>query len=265
MVSLSGPNMMKTPLLLVAVTCCLPVVSHVARASGQAVNVYVSQVSVSYPDPAGVDDMSSRNKDAVEVTLGFLPPKGCQFIKVSKKSQLDVTDALGVKKKAEFDSFFSNIPDSGAFAKCPLRLKEKLAFPIKLEGTVKMKVSEGTKIFTSPEFDVRKGTVFKVEGMDVTVKDVAGQGKDSGKLELEFKNTLNVKDITLTDGEGGKLEAWRVSYGSSSFFGSAPTCTYRYEVKKMPARMKAGVVVNKAPKIIDIPVKMTVDLNAPAK
>lgn len=257
--------MMKTPLLLAAVACCLPVVSQVAHAQAEAVNVYVSDVSVSFPDPAGADDIFSRNKPVMEVTLGMMAPKGCQFIKTSGKSRLDVTDARGVKKKVEFDGFFANIPDSGAFAKCPLRFQERLAFPLKLDGTVKMNVSEGTKIFTSPEFEARKGASFKVEGMDVTVKDAAGQGKDSGEVELEFKNTLNVKDITLTDGKGGKLEASRASYGSSSFFGATPTCTYRYDVKKMPAKMKAEFAVNKGVKTIDIPIKVTVDMNAPAK
>ena len=72
-------NMMKKTLLPTAVACFLGAVSQIACASGQDVNVYVSQVSLSFPDPAGVDDMFNRNKDAVEVVLGFVAPKGCKF------------------------------------------------------------------------------------------------------------------------------------------------------------------------------------------
>ena len=50
-------NMMKKTLLPTAVACFLGAVSQIAGASGQAVNVYVSQVSLSFPDPAGVDDI----------------------------------------------------------------------------------------------------------------------------------------------------------------------------------------------------------------
>lgn len=38
-----------------------------------------------------------------------------------------------------------------------------------------------------------------------------------------------------------------------------------YQVKNMPAKMKAAVVVSKEAKTIDVPVKMTVDLNPPAR
>lgn len=72
--------MMKTPLLLTAVACCACVVSPVAHALGRPVNVYVSGVSVSYPDPAGVDDLFNKNKNAAEVMLGFVAPKGCKFV-----------------------------------------------------------------------------------------------------------------------------------------------------------------------------------------
>lgn len=77
MVSLFLLNIMKTPLLPAAVACSLPVLSHVACAQPDAVNVYVSGVSLSFPDPAGVDDMFNKNKDAAEVMLGFVAPRGC--------------------------------------------------------------------------------------------------------------------------------------------------------------------------------------------
>lgn len=248
---------MKTPLLITAVACCLPAVSNIARAQAEDVKVYVS---VSFPDPAGVDDMFSENQYAVEVTLGFVAPQGCKFVKGSEKSKVDVTDATGVRKKGEFDSFFAQIPDFGTFAKCPLLLEQRVAFPLKLDGTVKMKVSEGTEALPAQEFDARKDAKFKVNGMEVTVKEATGQSKASGNLRLEFKDTLNVKEITLTDGKDGKVDAQCVSKGSFGV-GSVLTRTYTYMVKNMPAKMKATVIVNKGAKTIDIPVKMTVDLN----
>lgn len=256
--------MMKTPLLLVAVACCLPAVSDVARAQADAVKVYLSGVSLSFPDPAGVDDMFSMNKNAIEMTLGFVAPKGSQFVKGNEKSSIGVTDARGEREEGKLEGFFTRIPDSGAFAKCPLQLKRKLAFPLKLDGVARMKVSEGTRALPAREFNVEKGAKFKVDGMEVTVKDATGQGNASGKLELEFKDTLNVEDITLTDEKDGKLDARCVSKSSFSF-GSVPSRTYTYEVKRMPSKMKAVVSVSKGVKTIDVPVKMTVDLNAPSK
>lgn len=50
--------MIKNMLSLTAVACFLPAISQVACAGEQAVNVYVSQVSISYPDLAGVDRKS---------------------------------------------------------------------------------------------------------------------------------------------------------------------------------------------------------------
>lgn len=79
------------------------------------------------------------------------------------------------------------------------------AFPLKLDGVVKMKVCEGSRTLPGQEFDVRKGAKFKVEGMEITVKDAKEQGKASGELSVEFKDTLNVEEITLTDAEGGKV------------------------------------------------------------
>lgn len=258
-------NMMKKPLLLTAVACCACAVSHVARAQkAEPVNVYVSGVSVSFPDPDGVDDMFTKNNKAVEVVLGFVAPRGCKFVKGGENSQLEVTDGRGARTKAKFDNFFTRIGDSGAFAKHTLRLKQRPVFPLKLDGVVKMKVSEGTVTLPGQEFDARKGAKFKVEGMEITVKAAKGQGKASGEVELEFNDTLNVEEITLTDAKGGKLEVMGVSKSWFSM-GSVPSRTYAYQVKNMPAKMKAAVVVNKGVKTMDIPVKVTVDLNAPAK
>ena len=257
-------NMMKKTLLPTAVACFLGAVSQIACASGQAVNVYVSQVSLSFPDPAGVDDMFNRNKDAVEVVLGFVAPKGCKFVKGGEDSQLEVTDGRGARTKAKFDNFFTRIADSGAFAKHSLRLKQKPVFPLKLDGVVNMKVSKGSRTFPGQEFDARKGAKFKVEGMEITVKDAKDHGKASGEVELEFSDTLHVEEITLTDAEGGKLEIPGVSKSSFSF-GSVPSRTYTYQVKNMPAKMKATVVASKGVKAMDVPVKVTVDLNAPPK
>ncbi|WP_302014663.1 hypothetical protein [uncultured Akkermansia sp.] len=254
---------MKKLLLLTAVACCVPVVSPVARA--QAVNVYVSKVSVLFPDPAGVDDISSQNQYAVEVMLGFVAPQGCQFIKDDGKSKVGVTDGLGAKRNAEVNKFFTYVPDSGAFAKCPLRLKQLPVFPLKLDGVVEMKISEGTKALPAQAFDARKGAKFKVEGMEITVNEVTDQGKAFGQLELKFKNTLDVKEITLTDDQGGKLDSRCISTFSTTFPGSVPSTTCIYKIRNMPARMKAVVSVNKGVKDIDVPVKLTVDLNTPAK
>lgn len=258
-------NMMKKPLLLIAVACCACAVSHVARAQkAEPVNVYVSGVSVSFPDPAGVDDIFNKNKKAVEVVLGFVAPRGCKFVKGGEDSQLEVTDGRGARTKAKFDNFFTRIGDSGAFAKHTLGLEQRPVFPLKLGGVVKMKVSEGTVTLPGQEFDARKGAKFKVEGMEITVKAAKGQGKASGEVELEFNDTLNVEEITLTDAKGGKLEVMGVSKSWFSM-GSVPSRTYTYQVKNMPAKMKAAVVVNKGVKTMDIPVKVTVDLSAPAK
>lgn len=258
-------NMMKKPLLLIAVACCACAVSHVARAQkAEPVNVYVSGVSVSFPDPAGVDDIFNKNKKAVEVVLGFVAPRGCKFVKGGEDSQLEVTDGRGARTKAKFDNFFTRIGDSGAFAKHSLGLEQRPVFPLKLGGVVKMKVSEGTVTLPGQEFDARKGAKFKVEGMEITVKAAKGQGKASGEVELEFNDTLNVEEITLTDAKGGKLEVMGVSKSWFSM-GSVPSRTYTYQVKNMPAKMKAAVVVNKGVKTMDIPVKVTVDLSAPAK
>ncbi len=257
-------DMMKKTLLPTAVACFLPAVSQVACASGQTVNVYVSQVSLSFPDPAGVDDMFNRNKDAVEVVLGFVAPKGCKFVSGGEDSKIGVTDGSGVRKEAEFNNFFTRIADSGAFAKHSMRLKRNPVFPLKLDGVVKMKVSEGSRAFPGQKFEVRKGVKFKVEGMEITVKDAKDHGKASGEVELEFNDTLHVEEITLTDAEGGKLEIPGVSKSSFSF-GSVPCRTYTYQVKNMPAKMKAAVVASKGVKTMDVPVKVTVDLNAPAK
>lgn len=258
-------NMMKKPLLLTAVACCACAVSHVARAQkAEPVNVYVSGVSVSFPDPAGVDDIFNKNKKAVEVVLGFVAPRGCKFVKGGEDSQLEVTDGRGARTKAKFDNFFTRIGDSGAFAKHTLGLEQRPVFPLKLGGVVKMKVSEGTVTLPGQEFDARKGAKFKVEGMEITVKAAKGQGKASGEVELEFNDTLNVEEITLTDAKGGKLEVMGVSKSWFSM-GSVPSRTYTYQVKNMPAKMKAAVVVNKGVKTMDIPVKVTVDLSAPAK
>lgn len=258
-------NMMKKPLLLIAVACCACAVSHVARAQkAEPVNVYVSGVSVSFPDPAGVDDIFNKNKKAVEVVLGFVAPRGCKFVKGGEDSQLEVTDGRGARTKAKFDNFFTRIGDSGAFAKHTLGLEQRPVFPLKLGGVVKMKVSEGTVTLPGQEFDARKGAKFKVEGMEITVKAAKGQGKASGEVELEFNDTLNVEEITLTDAKGGKLEVMGVSKSWFSM-GSVPSRTYTYQVKNMPAKMKAAVVVNKGVKTMDIPVKVTVDLNAPAR
>lgn len=258
-------NMMKKPLLLIAVACCACAVSHVARAQkAEPVNVYVSGVSVSFPDPAGVDDMFTKNNKAVEVVLGFVAPRGCKFVKGGEDSQLEVTDGRGARTKAKFDNFFTRIGDSGAFAKHSLGLEQRPVFPLKLGGVVKMKVSEGTVTLPGQEFDARKGAKFKVEGMEITVKAAKGQGKASGEVELEFNDTLNVEEITLTDAKGGKLEVMGVSKSWFSM-GSVPSRTYTYQVKNMPAKMKAAVVVNKGVKTMDIPVKVTVDLSAPAK
>lgn len=257
-------NIMKTPLLLTAAACCACAVSPVVHAQAKPVNVYVSGVSLSYPDPAGVDDLFNKNKSAAEVVLGFVAPKGCKFVSGGENGQIGVTDSRGVKRNAKFNSFFTRIADSGAFAKNSLRLEQSPVFPLKLDGVVKMKVSEGTKTLPSQEFDARKGAKFKVEGMEITVKDAKDQGKASGEVELEFKDTLNVEEITLTDAKGGKLEVTGVSKSSFSF-GSVPSRTYGYRIKNMPAKMKAAVVVNKGVKTIDVPVKVTVDLNAPAK
>lgn len=258
-------NMMKKPLLLTAVACCACAVSHVARAQkAEPVNVYVSGVSVSFPDPAGVDDIFNKNKKAVEVVLGFVAPRGCKFVKGGEDSQLEVTDGRGARTKAKFDNFFTRIGDSGAFAKHTLGLEQRPVFPLKLGGVVKMKVSEGTVTLPGQEFDARKGAKFKVEGMEITVKAAKGQGKASGEVELEFNDTLNVEEITLTNAKGGKLEVMGVSKSWFSM-GSVPSRTYTYQVKNMPAKMKAAVVVNKGVKTMDIPVKVTVDLSAPAK
>lgn len=258
-------NMMKKPLLLIAVACCACAVSHVARAQkAEPVNVYVSGVSVSFPDPAGVDDMFTKNNKAVEVVLGFVAPRGCKFVKGGEDSQLEVTDGRGARTKAKFDNFFTRIGDSGAFAKHSLGLEQRPVFPLKLDGVVKMKVSEGTVTLPGQEFDARKGAKFKVEGMEITVKAAKGQGKASGEVELEFNDTLNVEEITLTDAKGGKLEVMGVSKSWFSM-GSVPSRTYTYQVKNMPAKMKAAVVVNKGVKTMDIPVKVAVDLSAPAK
>lgn len=258
-------NMMKKPLLLTAVACCACAVSHVARAQkAEPVNVYVSGVSVSFPDPDGVDDMFTKNNKAVEVVLGFVASKGCKFVKGGEDSQLEVTDGRGVRTKAKFDNFFTRIADSGAFAKHSLGLEQRPVFPLKLDGVVKMKVSEGTVTLPGQEFDARKGAKFKVEGMEITVKAAKDHGKTSGEVELEFKDTLNVEEITLTDAKGGKLDVMDVSKSSFSF-GSVPSCTYTYQVKNMPAKMKAVVAVNKGVKTMDIPVKVAVDLNAPAR
>jgi hypothetical protein len=258
-------NMMKKPLLLIAVACCACAVSHVARAQkAEPVNVYVSGVSVSFPDPAGVDDIFNKNKKAVEVVLGFVAPRGCKFVKGGEDSQLEVTDGRGARTKAKFDNFFTRIGDSGAFAKHTLGLEQRPVFPLKLGGVVKMKVSEGTVTLPGQEFDARKGAKFKVEGMEITVKAAKGQGKASGEVELEFNDTLNVEEITLTNAKGGKLEVMGVSKSWFSM-GSVPSRTYTYQVKNMPAKMKAAVVVNKGVKTMDIPVKVTVDLSAPAK
>ncbi|WP_295926293.1 hypothetical protein [uncultured Akkermansia sp.] len=257
--------MMKKPLLLIAVACCACAVSHVARAQkAEPVNVYVSGVSVSFPDPAGVDDIFNKNKKAVEVVLGFVAPRGCKFVKGGEDSQLEVTDGRGARTKAKFDNFFTRIGDSGAFAKHTLGLEQRPVFPLKLGGVVKMKVSEGTVTLPGQEFDARKGAKFKVEGMEITVKAAKGQGKASGEVELEFNDTLNVEEITLTNAKGGKLEVMGVSKSWFSM-GSVPSRTYTYQVKNMPAKMKAAVVVNKGVKTMDIPVKVTVDLSAPAK
>ena len=77
----------------------LGAVSQMACASGQDVNVYVSQVSLSFPDPAGVDDMFNRNKDAVEVVLVSLSPKGPNLLR-AVRTQLEVTDGRGARTKA---------------------------------------------------------------------------------------------------------------------------------------------------------------------
>ena len=152
----------------------------------------------------------------------------------------------------------------GAFAKHSLRLKQKPVFPLKLDGVVNMKVSEGSRTFPGQEFDARKGAKFKVEGMEITVKDAKDHGKASGEVELEISDTLHVEEITLTDAEGSKLEIPGVSKSSFSF-GSVPSRTYTYQVKNMPAKMKATVVASKGVKAMDVPVKVTVDLNAPPK
>lgn len=209
--------------------------------------------------------MFSRNEAPVEVTLGFVAPRGCQFVSGGKGStKIGVTDARGARKEAVFDNFFTRIGDSGAFARHVLKLKQRPVFPLKLDGVVNMKVSEGTKTFQSQEFDVRKGVKFKVEGMEITVDDARGIGTADGELKLRFKDTLQVKEITLTDTKGGKLEI--PSWFKNSFnFGSAvPSHFYTYQVKNMPAKMKVEVVVNKGVKTVDVPVNVTVDVNPPA-
>ncbi len=259
------PDMMRKVLSLTAVACFLPAVFQVACAGEQAVNVYVSQVSISYPDPAGVDDLFSKNKAPVEVVLGFVAPRGCQFVSGGKDSTtIGVTDASGSRKEAAFDNFFTRIEDSGAFAKHVLKLKQRPVFPLKLDGVVNMKVSEGTKTFQSQEFDVRRGVKFKVDGLEITVNDARGIGKADGELELLFNDTHRVKEITLTDTKGGKLEVTSWSKSSTSFDPAVSTHFYTYQVKNMPAKMKVEVVVNKGVKTVDVPVKVTVDVNAPA-
>lgn len=246
---------MKPQLLIAAMACCLPVVSNVARAQAKAMDVYVSDISVAYPDPAGVKDPFKSHMGVVNITFGVVAPKGQKFVKNQGDTTIDTTDAAGGGQKAKINLFFTRLGGGGEFAKFPLVLEKMPVFPLKLDGVVKMKVSEGTKELPAQAFEVKNGAKFKVENMEVTVKDVTGQG-----LSLEFKDTLNVDQITLTDEKGGKLDAQN---SMTSSFGSTRTKTY--QVKNMPAKMKAVFAVSKGVKTVDVPMKMTVDLNNPAK
>lgn len=267
MVGLFYLNTMKTPLLLIAVACLLPVISHVACAQMQAVNVYVSHVSISFPDPFPDPDEGSGffkgEKDVMEITLGFVAPEGYRFLENEGKFKIGVKDAAGIARQAEFDSFSTRISSLGTSAKSPLRLKDRLAFPLELDGMVRMKVYEGVEVLPAQELEVRKGAKFKVEGMEITVEEVMGRGKEFSKIKFGFQDTLNVKEIRLTDEQGGRLDVQAVSKGSNCIMGAVPSCAYTYIVKKMPARMKAAVVVNKGIETVIVPVKVTV--NIPAK
>lgn len=138
-----------------------------------------------------------------------------------------------------------------------------LAFPLELDGAVRMKIYKGVQVLPAQEVEVRKGAKFKVEGMEITVDEVMGQGKEFSKIKLGFQDTLNVKEIRLTDEQGARLDVQAVSKGSNCITGAVPSCAYAYVVKKMPARIKAAVVVNKGLEPIVVPVKVTV--NAPAR
>lgn len=96
------------------------------------------------------------------------------------------------------------------------------------------------------------------------MNDARGIGKADGELELLFNDTHRVKEITLTDTKGGKLEISSWSKSSFNFGSAVPSSSYTYQVKNMPAKMKVEVVVNKGVKTVDVPVKVTVDVNAPA-
>lgn len=263
---------MKTQLLITAAACLVPAFSHMSSAQEKAVDVYISSITQSFPDPAGVDDIFNNSKDSVEVTLGLVAPKGMKFIKGDGRFKIGVTDAASARKMADFNSFLTHIPDSGAFAKCPLRVKGSPAFPLKLDGVVKMTVSTGTQALPAQDVDVRKGSQFTVNGMVITVKDVEKQGKASAQVTLEFKDTLNVEDITFSDEKGAPLDAECISKGRVSIVSkgnfdmeAVPKCSRIYRMKEMPAKMKAVVVVNKGTKTIDVPLKMTVDVSRGAK
>lgn len=264
MVSVFCLNTMKKLLLLTAVACCAPVVSPVARAREQAVNVYASHVSLSFPEPDEEVGPFSGNRDAMEVTLGFRAPDGYQFLPNEGKFRIWVKDAAGGTRHAELDSFLTRISSSGTSAKCPVRMQERLPFPLELDGAVRMKVAEGIQVLPAQEFEARKGVKFKAEGLEITVEDVMGQGKEFSKIKLGFQDTLDVKEITLTDEQGGRLDVQAVSKGSNCVTGVPSSCVYTYVVKKMPSRMKASVVVHKGAETLVVPVKLTVDLNAPS-
>lgn len=269
MVSLFYLNTMKKPLLPIAVACLLPVVSHVASARVQAVDVYVSRVSMSFPDPfpdpAEGNGFFKGEKDVMEITLGFVAPEGYRFLENEGVFKIGVKDAAGVAQQARFDSLLTRISPSGASAQCPVRLKKRLAFPLELDGAVKMKVYEGVRDLPAQMFDVRKGAKFKVEDMEITVEEVMGRDKEFSKIKFGFQDTLNVKEIRLTDEQGGRLDVQAVSKGPNCITGAVPSCAYTYVMKKMPARMKAVVVVNKGTETVVVPVKVTVDMNAPSK
>lgn len=92
-------------------------------------------------------------------------------------------------------------------------LEERLAFPLELDGAVRMSVAEGVRRLSAQEFEARKGTEFKAGGMEFTVEEAMGHGKEFSRMKLGFKDRMNVKEIIRTEDQSGA--PWKSAFLTS--------------------------------------------------
>lgn len=216
---------------------------------------------------------STQIQDRINVTFAVKLPKGAVYKRSNGTVVFKGIDATKKKIEGTVDKFFVDTMEEygvlGLDGKdkptdvsvlFTVKIKEPVAFPIRLKGEMPININAGQQKLPSVEFEPKEGSSFSVGETKIDVTSVSTNDKKVSTIELTVIEKTDVIELDLESADASAKDVEIQTRNSTSWtMNEIVQKTLTYEVTNLPKKLKLTITEAAQAQEVKVPINVSID------